>query len=107
MSTKTNRHQFGNGCIDIMNQPWYVDLITGVLVLSWMGWTFTVVQSQGPTPTLILAALVVGIVGLLAIHGQYVTYFRLGDWLLIGRRPPHMRADEGEHEQEREQGRQR
>jgi apolipoprotein N-acyltransferase len=85
-----------------MDSSWVVDVITAGLVLAWMAWTFATMQQYGPSPALIGGAVVVGLVGLLAIHGQYVTYLRLGDWLAIGRKPPQSNT-----EREREEDRNR
>ena len=87
-----------------MDSSWVVDVITAGLVLAWMAWTFATMQQYGPSPALIGGAVVVGLVGLLAIHGQYVTYLRLGDWLAIGRTPP--QSNGGQRQQE-EEGRNR
>jgi hypothetical protein len=76
------------------------DAATVVLVGLWMGWTFEAIQSQGATIGLIGAALIFGVVGLLAIHGQRVTYIRLGDRVAVGleagRDEPETGTDDGE-----------
>lgn len=76
-----------------MEQPWYVDVFTAGIVVLWMGWSLAAIQQHGPTAALVLSNLVIGILGVLAIHGQYVTYFQLGEWVVIGRDPPRERGD--------------
>lgn len=87
------RYSWAWGCVDVMQQPWWTDVITGVLVVAWMGWTFATMQAYGPSPILIAGAVVVGLVGVLAIHGQYITYLKLGQFVTIGREPPQQRDD--------------
>lgn len=88
LSRPPKRYSFGWGVVDIMDQPWWTDLLTGGLVVAWMGWTFATMQEYGPSPALIGGAVLVGLVGVLALHGQYVTYLKLGEWVTIGREPP-------------------
>ena len=97
MSIKRQRHvRLGNvGVVDLVAQPWWIDLLTGGLVLAWMAWTFATIQQYGPSPALVGGSVVVLVIGVLAIHGQYVSYFRLGNYLEIGRDPP-AGSDRGE-----------
>lgn len=87
-------------------KPWYVDVLTGVVVLAWMGWTFATIQQFGPSLNLIIPAVVVLLVGVLLIYGQRLTYLRIGDSVVVGMDSP-LTNGEGDDEHDRERGRQR
>lgn len=99
MSTQRRRYQTDRWCLDIMDKPWFIDLLTYLLVGAWMAWTFGTIQQQGAGPWLLLSAVIVLVVGLLLIYNQRVAYFRLGDTLVLGTRE----AVEGEEETAPEQ----
>ena len=81
-----------------MDKPWYIDLMTGVVVLLWMGWTYATIQTYGPSPALIGGALVVGVVGMLLIYGQRLTYLQVGSWIVVGMgRGARQQPDEPQH----------
>lgn len=81
-----------------MSQAWYVDLLTAGLVVLWMGWTYGIIQQFGPSPALILSSVAIGIVGVLAIHGQYVSYLKIGEKIVVGRDPPVRQSSEEREE---------
>jgi len=87
MSTQT-RTRYGNGtwCIDMVDKPWFIDLLTYALVGVWMAWTFATIQDQGPTLALLGSAVVVLVVGLLLIYNQRVAYLRVGDYVVLASR---------------------
>jgi hypothetical protein len=87
-------------------KPWYVDVLTSVVVLAWMGWTFATIQQFGPSLNLILPAVVVLLVGVLLIYGQRLTYLRIGDSVVVGMDSP-LTNGEGDDEHDRERGRRR
>lgn len=77
-----------------------VDILTAIIFTVWMVFAYSTIQQFGPTPSLILSVVVLGVVALLAIHGQYVTYIRFGS-IQIGRRPPHARDQQGPPDDEK------
>lgn len=66
-----------------MPKPWYIDLAIVGVVLAWMGWTFSTMQQFGPSLELLVPAVVVGVVGILVIYGQRLTYLQLGNHIIV------------------------
>lgn len=66
-----------------------VDILTAVLTGLWMFLTYGAISAYGPTPALIGGAVVVGVVGVMAIHGQYVTSLNIANVVTMNRKPPH------------------
>lgn len=101
MSTyrRNKRIRTQNWCIDIMDKPWFIDILTYALVFAWMGWTFEAIQAspRGATLELIVPALLVALVGLSFVFGQRVSYLRVGNRVVVGMdRSPHDHEDENE-----------
>lgn len=69
-----------------MQKPWFIDVLTYVLVAVWMGWTFATMQEYGPSPALIGSAVIMLVAALLLVYNQRVAYLRIGDWLVLGTR---------------------
>jgi hypothetical protein len=86
MSIRRRRYQAGSWSIDIMDKPWFVDVLTYVLVGVWMAWTFATIQQYGPDPWLLASAVVVLAAGLLLIYNQRLAYLRIGDRVVLGTR---------------------
>jgi hypothetical protein len=66
-----------------MQKPWFIDVLTYVLVGIWMAWTFATIQQYGPSPALLGSAVVVLASGLFLIYNQRVAYFRIGDKIVF------------------------
>jgi hypothetical protein len=66
-----------------MQKPWFIDVLTYVLVGVWMAWTFATIQQYGPSPALLTSAVVVLAAGLFLIYNQRVAYFRIGDYVVF------------------------
>lgn len=102
MSTRRPKRFGGrNWCFDLMPKPWYIDVLIVGLVAMWMGWTFTTMQQYGPDLALILGAVFVGVVGILLVYGQRLTFLRIGDRLVVGFDAPESDTDELEREKYR------
>jgi len=72
-----------------MPKPWYVDVLTFVLVGVWMAWTFATIQEYGPSLALIGGAAVIAAIGVLTIYGQRIRYLNIGNgWIEAGMRTP-------------------
>lgn len=80
----TRHYRINNWSIELMQKPWWVDVMTGGVVLAWMGWTFATMQQFGPSLDLLIPALIIGLVGILLIYGQRVTYLQIGDKFVLG-----------------------
>lgn len=78
-----------------MDKPWFVDVLTYLLVGVWMAWTFATIQKYGPDPWLLASAVVVLAAGLLLIYNQRLAYLRIGDRVVLGTREA-MEQDEKE-----------
>lgn len=83
MSIKTNRYESDGWCIEIMNKPWFIDLLTYALVALWMLLTFATMQQYGPNVGLLVAAVVVLGAGLFMIYNQRLAYLRIRDWVVF------------------------
>jgi hypothetical protein len=64
-------------------RPWYIDGLVFVFAVLWMGWSFTVMQSIGPNLPILLAAVAVGVLGILMLYGHRINYLRIGDRFLL------------------------
>lgn len=78
-SQSTKRYRGSNWCIDIMERPWFIDVLTYALVSVWMAWTFATMQQHGPGPWLLGSAVVVLCVGLFLVYNQRVAYLQIGN----------------------------
>jgi hypothetical protein len=67
-----------------MSKPWWIDVLTAGIVLAWMAWTFATMQTHGPSLELIGSAVIVGVVGILWIYGQRITYLQIKNWIVVG-----------------------
>lgn len=94
MSTR-RRYRSGSWCIDIMDKPWFVDVLTYVLVGIWMAWTFASIQQYGPDPWLLASAVIVLAAGMLLVYNQRLAYLRIGDRVVLGTKEA-MEADDQE-----------
>lgn len=73
-----------NWSCELMSKPWWVDVLTVIVVLVWMSLTYATMQQQGSTPALVFSSLAFGVVGILVIYGQRLTYLRIGDRIALG-----------------------
>jgi len=88
MSFRPRRYRGRNWACDIVPKPWYVDVLTFVLVGVWMAWTYSTIQMHGPSFALIGGAVIIAVVGVLAIYGQRLRYLEIGESVRIGLRTP-------------------
>lgn len=95
MSIPHKRYQTDNWCIE-MTKSRITDLLVGILVVLWMGWTFATVQEYGPDPWLIGGAVMIGVFGTLMLYGHRVDYLQLGDKLVVGLETRHDRRETDE-----------
>jgi len=103
MSTRLNRHRIPDGEFWTVESPWYIDLAAMALLIMWMVWTYACISQYGPRPVLIGGAVVIALVVLLALYGQRVRYFRIGQLFEIDLRTATELDDYQEHEDEKEQ----
>jgi hypothetical protein len=81
---QTRRYRLGPCECDIVSKPWFIDVLTFALVGVWMALTFATIQQQGTGPWLLGSAVVILLGGLLLVYGQRLSYFQLGDRVIIG-----------------------
>lgn len=77
-----------------MDKPLIIDLLTYALVGISLWWMFSLMQTHGPGPWLLLSAVSVLAVGLLLIYNQRLAYLRIGDRIVLETRD--MQRDPGE-----------
>lgn len=99
MSTQpVRRYRCNRWCIDVMEKPWFIDVLTYLVVGVWMALTFATIQQHGPGPWLLASAVVVLVAGLLLIYNQRVSYLRIGDKIVLATRD--MTDGDGEEPEE-------
>ena len=84
-----------------MPKPWYVDVLTFVLVGVWMAWTFATMQQYGPSASLVGSAALIAVVGVLVIYGQRLKFVQIGEKLQMGFRTPEDYTDSNENERKK------
>lgn len=94
MSIKTNRYESNGWCIEIMDKPWFIDLLTYAIVGIWMALTFAIMQQYGPNLGLLAAAVVVLASGLFMIYNQRLAYLRIGDRIVLSSKAMYEDDDE-------------
>jgi hypothetical protein len=67
-----------------VSKPWFIDVLTFALVGVWMALTFATIQQQGTGPWLLGSAVVILLGGLLLVYGQRLSYFQVGNRVIIG-----------------------
>lgn len=97
MSIRTNRYESNGWCIEVMNKPWFIDLLTYALVGVWMALTFATMQQYGPNLGLLIAAVVVLASGLFMIYNQRLAYLRIGDRIVISSKAMYEDDDSTDH----------
>lgn len=88
MSTRHRRYRVNSWCIDVVEKPWFIDVLTYVLVGVWMALMFATIQMYGPDPWVLGSGVVVLLAGMGWVFGQRLSYLRIGDRLVLGSRHP-------------------
>lgn len=101
MSTRrTHRISGKSWSVETLEHGTLIDVLTAIIFIIWMVFAYGTIQQFGPSLALIGSVVVLGVISLLAIHGQYVTYIQFGN-VTIGREPPHAKDRNDPPEQNR------
>jgi len=67
----------------IVRRDWLVDAGMYVFMILWMLLAFGTIQAEGPSVVAVVGAVAIGLVGLLYLSNQKISYLQFRDWIVV------------------------
>jgi len=67
----------------IVRRDWLVDAGMYVFMILWMLLAFGTIQAEGPSVVAVVGAVAIGLVGLLYLSNQKISYLQIGDKVVL------------------------